>query len=122
MEEQQVVNGRITKESDYNSTLQENLPNAKTVLVLGILSIIFSSWYFALIGAVLSIFALVMANRDLAAYHSDTAKYTLSSLNNLKAGRVCAMIGLSVAILFFIMLILILAGIFTTWPFWGMID
>lgn len=121
MEEQQVVKNRA-QESDYNSTFQQNLPNSKTVLVLGILSIIFSSWYFAILGALLSILALVMANRDMTIYYSDTSKYTLSSLNNLKAGRVCAMIGLSVAILFFILFILILAGIFATWPFWGMID
>jgi magnesium-transporting ATPase (P-type) len=122
MEEQQVNKNRSLKESDYNNVIPQNLPNSKTVLVLGILSIIFSSWYFSIAGIVLSILALVMANRDLSLYYSNKSQYTLSSFNNLKAGRVCAIIGLAVAILFFIFFILILIGIFVTWPFWGMID
>jgi len=122
MEEQQADKSRSAQESDYNNVFQQNLPNSKTVLVLGILSIIFSSWYFSIAGIVLSIFALVLANRDLSLYYSNKSQYTLSSFNNLKAGRVCAIIGLAVAILFFIFFILILIGIFVTWPFWGMID
>jgi magnesium-transporting ATPase (P-type) len=122
MEEQQITKNRSSQESDYNNVYQQNLPNSKTILVLGILSIIFSSWYFSVVGVVLSILALVLANRDLSLYYSDKSKYTLTSYNNLKAGRVCAIIGLTVAILFFIFFILILFGIFVTWPFWGMID
>ena len=122
MEEQQADRSRSGQESDYNNVFQQNLPNSKTVLVLGILSIVFSSWYFSIAGIVLSIFALVLANRDLSLYYSNKSQYTLSSFNNLKAGRVCALIGLAVAILFFIFFILILIGIFVTWPFWGMID
>jgi len=122
MEEQQADKNRSLQESDYNNVIQQNLPNSKTVLVLGILSIVFSSWYFSVAGVVLSILALVLAKRDLSLYYSSKSQYTLSSFNNLKAGRVCAIIGLAVAILFFIFFILILVGIFVTWPFWGMID
>jgi hypothetical protein len=122
MEEQQAHNKQFSHESDYNHVSQENLPNSKTVLVLGILSIIFSCWYFSIAGVALGIIALVLANRDLALYFGNKTQYTLSSYNNLKAGRVCAIIGLVVAILFFIVFILILIGIFVTWPFWGMID
>ena len=122
MEEQQTKKNRSPQESDYNNIFQQNLPNSKTVLVLGILSIVFSSWYFSVVGVVLSILALVLANRDFSLYYSNKTQYTLSSFNNLKAGRVCAIIGLAVSILFFIFFILILIGIFVTWPFWGMID
>jgi M penetrans paralogue family 26 len=122
MEEQQADKNHTRQESDYNNVFQQNLPNSKTVLVLGILSIVLSSWYFSIAGVVLSILALVLANRDLSLYYSNKSQYTLSSFNNLKAGRVCAIIGLAVAILFFIFFILILIGIFVTWPFWGMID
>jgi len=122
MEEQQADKNRSHQESDYNNVFRQNLPNSKTVLVLGLLSIVFSSWYFSVIGVVLSILALVLANRDLSLYYSNQSQYTLSSFNNLKAGRVCAIIGLAVAIVFFIFFILILFGIFVTWPFWGMID
>jgi hypothetical protein len=122
MEEQQTPKNHSPQESDYNNVFQHNLPNSKTVLVLGILSIVFSSWYFSVAGIVLSILALALAKRDLSLYYSNKSLYTLSSFNNLKAGRVCAIIGLAVAILFFIFFILILIGIFVTWPFWGMVD
>jgi hypothetical protein len=110
------------QESDYHTSVQVNLPNARKVLVLGVLSIVFSSWYFAIIGVILSLRALVLANHDLAHYSAGKSQYSLSSYNNLKAGRVCAMIGLSVSILFCILFLLILLGIFSTWPFWGMVD
>jgi hypothetical protein len=122
MEEEQTDKNHSNRESDYNNVFQQNLPNSRTVLVLGVLSIVFSIWYFSIAGVVLSIFALVLANRDLSLYYINKSKYTLSSFNNLKAGRVCAIIGLTVALLFFIFFILILFGIFVTWPFWGMID
>jgi hypothetical protein len=122
MEEDKTPKNRFPQENDYNDALQRNLPNSRIVLILGILSIVFSSWYFSIIGIVLSILALMLANRDFSLYNSNKNHYTLSSFNNLKAGQVCAIIGLSVAILFFIFFILILAGIFATWPFWGMID
>ncbi len=122
MEEQQTNQKHSNLESDYNKLIQQNLPNSTTVLVLGILSIVFSCWYFSIVGVVLSILALVLANRDLSLYYSNESQYTLSSFNNVKAGRICAIIGLAVAIIFFIFFILILVGIFVTWPFWGMID
>ena len=122
MEEQQANQKYSNQESEYNKVIQQNLPNSTTVLVLGILSIVFSCWYFSIVGVVLSILALVLANRDLSLYYSNKTQYTLSSFNNVKAGRICAIIGLAVAIIFFIFFILILVGIFVTWPFWGMID
>jgi hypothetical protein len=122
MEEQQAPKNHSQQETDYNNVFHQNLPNSRTVLVLGVLSIVFSSWYFFIVGVTLSIFALVLANRDLSLYYSNKTQYTLNSYNNLKAGRVCAIIGLAVGILFFVFFILILVGIFVTWPFWGMID
>jgi M penetrans paralogue family 26 len=122
MEEQQASQKNSNQEINYNKLIQQNLPNSTIVLVLGILSIVFSCWYFSIVGVVLSIIALVLANRDLSLYYSNKSQYTLSSFNNVKAGRICALIGLVVAIIFFIFFVLILVGIFVTWPFWGMID
>lgn len=99
-----------------------DLPNSTAVLVLGILSIVLSCWYFSIIGVVLSIIALVLSGKDLTRYYSNPDQFTVSSFNNLKAGRVCAIIGLTVAIIFFIFMVLILVGVFVTMPFWGMID
>ena len=109
-------------ENDYHHLLPVNLPNSRRVLVLGVLSIVFSSWYFALVGIVLGTGALYFAKRDQMLYDSNRNHYSLVSYNNLKAGRVCAVIGLSVSILFCLFFFLILAGVFVTWPFWGMID
>ena len=122
MDEKHVAGRSPGLENDYHHLLPVNLPNARNVLVLGVLSIVFSSWYFAVVGVFLSARALILASRDLSLYNSDRSHYSLSSYNNLKAGRVCAIIGLSVSILFCLLLILILIGVFATWPFWGMID
>jgi|WetSurMetagenome_2_1015567.scaffolds.fasta_scaffold399503_2 hypothetical protein len=106
----------------YTEPTQQNLPNSTPVLVLGILSIVFSCWYFSIIGVVLGIIALVLSGRDLALYQTNPQKYTLGSFNNVKAGRTCAIIGLSVAVLFFIIVMLVIFGILASMPFWGMMD
>lgn len=63
------------------------LPNATAVLVLGILSIV--------ICFICGIIALVMANKDLALYRNNPGLYSEASYNNIKAGRICAIIGLA---------------------------
>ena len=122
MEEQQFNQPTPPQGGEHSYLNQQNLPNATAVLVLGILSIVLSCWYFSIIGVILSIIALVLASKDLTLYYSKPNEYTLSSFNNLKAGRVCAIIGLTVAIIFFIFLVLILVGVLVSLPFWGMID
>lgn len=106
----------------FSQPSQQNLPNSTSVLTLGILSIVFSIWYVSIIGVILSIIALVLSGKDIALYNANTANYTLSSFNNLKAGRICAFIGLTVALIFFVIIILVVFGILVTMPFWGMIE
>jgi hypothetical protein len=119
MEEQPV---NPAPQQKYTEPVQENLPNSTPVLILGILSIILSWWLFSFLGMVLGIVALVLAGKDMTLYASEPARYTLNSYNNLKAGRTCAIIGLCVAVVFFIIMMLIIFGILATMPFWGMID
>jgi magnesium-transporting ATPase (P-type) len=119
MEEQPV---NPASQQHYTEPVQQNLPNSTPVLVLGILSIVLSCWYFSFLGVILGIIALVLAGKDMTLYQSDPRKYTLSSFNNLKAGRTCAIIGLSVAVVFFVIMMLVIFGILATMPFWGMID
>ncbi len=69
--------------------MQQPLQNATAVLVLGILSLVICG-----VGLVLSIIALVLANKDLKIYNSSPELYTPGSLSNLKGGRICAIIGL----------------------------
>lgn len=79
--------------------MQQTLPNATVVLVLGILSIVTCCCY-GVIGLILAIIALVMAKKDRALYAMNMSAYTESSFKNLNAGRVCAIIGLILNILY----------------------
>jgi hypothetical protein len=119
MEEQPI---QPAPQQQYSEPVQQNLPNSTPVLILGILSIVLSCWYFSFLGIVLGIVALVLAGKDMTLYQSGPARYTLSSYNNLKAGRTCAIIGLSVAVVFFIIMMMIIFGILATMPFWGMVE
>lgn len=68
------------------------LPNSTTVLVLGILSI--PCCCFSIVSVILSIIALVLAKKDLDKYYLNSRGYSEKSYKNLKAGKVCAIIGL----------------------------
>ncbi len=99
----------------------QNLPNSTTILILGILSILLCWWHLlSFAGIVLGIIALVLANKEFSVYRKNPSGYTLSSLNNVRTGRICAIIGLSISILIFIFVILLIMGILASLPFWGM--
>ena len=119
MEEQPV---NPAPQQQYSEPVQQNLPNSTPVLILGIASIVLSCWYFSFLGIILGIVTLILAGKDMALYRAAPQKYTLPSFNNLKAGRTCAIIGLSMAIVFFIIMMLIIFGILVSIPFFGMID
>ncbi|WP_293298715.1 CCC motif membrane protein [Pedobacter sp. UBA4863] len=85
--------------------MQQALPNATAVLVLGILSIVTCCCFYGAISLVLAIIALVLAKKDKVLYFANTGFYTESSYKNLNAGRVCAIIGLVFGILIVIALI-----------------
>lgn len=96
----------------YNSEMsppaQNDLPNATAVLVLGILSIVFVG----LIGAILAIISLSMWGNVKSLYEADPSQYTAASYSRAKAGRVCAIVGLSLLGLA-ILIVLLLAIIFS---------
>lgn len=62
------------------------LPNGTATLVLGILSIV--------VCFICGIVALVISKRDVEAYKNNPELYTAASYSNIKAGRVCALIGI----------------------------
>ncbi|MDI1256609.1 MAG: CCC motif membrane protein [Flavobacterium sp.] len=82
---------------------KRELPNATAVLVLGIISIP-TSFCYGIIGIVLGIITLVLSNRDLKRYREEPELYT--GLQNLNAGRICGIIGLSIGSLFFIIFLI----------------
>lgn len=102
-----------------NNTLDNNfsnnqtvisLPNSTAVLVLGILSIVMCFCY-GIIGLILGIIGLSLAGKDLQRYNANQGAYTTSSYNNLKAGRVCAIIGTILSSLYFIVIIIYLIAV-----------
>jgi M penetrans paralogue family 26 len=74
---------------------QQPLPNATAVLVMGILSIVICG-----IGVVLGIIALVLAKKDTELYNAGMEIYAPSSYSNLKAGKICGVIGIILSSLF----------------------
>ncbi len=81
------------------------LPNATATLVLGILSIV--------VCFICGIVALVISNKDVALYKANPELYTESSYSNIKAGRICAIIGLALLALGLIIYIFIIVFAFS---------
>lgn len=88
-----------------NLTRQVPLPNSTAVLVLGISSIILC-WCQGIVGLILAVVALVLANRDLALYTTNPQNFTLNSFSNIKTGRTIAIIGLVLAGIFLFSIII----------------
>jgi hypothetical protein len=90
------------------------LPNASTILILGIFSIVIGCCcgLFALIGLVLGIVALSLAPKTIEIYLANPSGYTESSFKNINAGKICAIIGIVInGLLMFIGLIyLVIVG------------
>lgn len=75
--------------TNYNNAVP--LPNATATLVLGILSIV--------ICFICGIIALVISNKDVALYRNNPELYSEASYNNIKAGRICAIIGIALQVI-----------------------
>lgn len=94
----------------------KSLPNSTAVLVLGIVSIVMC-WTLGIIGLACSIIALILFKKDNARYKATPNKYTLASYKNMKAGQVCAIIGLclsALVFLYYLFAFIILGGILST--------
>ncbi len=109
--------------SSSNSFIpQKKLPNSVAVLVLGIVSIP-TCFCYGIVGLVCGIIALVLSNKDLNLYATNPQEFDLASYNNLKAGRVCAIVGLSLSALYLLYVIVVLAFLgtaLTLMPFGSM--
>lgn len=87
---------------------QQNLPNSVGVLVLGILSIVFC-WCYGIPGLALGIISLIMAKKANALYSNSPETYTESSFKNVKAGKICAIVGLCLSSVYAIFIIIYVA-------------
>ena len=90
----------------------KNLPNSTAVLVLGIISIV-TCLFYGVIGLVCGIIALVLFKKDNNLYNSNPSLYTEPSYKNLKAGQICAIIGLSLSALFILFMVFVFGAIFS---------
>ena len=89
--------------------MQQSLPNATAVLILGILSIVTCCCFYGLLSLVLAIIAIILAKKDKAQYFANAGMFTEGSYKNLNAGRVCAIIGLVLSIIIIIACIIFVA-------------
>jgi hypothetical protein len=104
--------------------VKRNLPNASAVLVLGICSIPTCLCY-GFPGFICALVALILSRNDFKAYKTNPDAYTTSSYNNLNAGRICAIIGLSFSslVVLYVLFWIIVAGTiaFTSAP-WNLMN
>jgi hypothetical protein len=85
--------------------VQQNLPGAGGILAMGIIAIPFC---LGLIGLILSIITLTNSKKAMDKYYMEPELYTESSLKQVKAGRVCAIVSLS--LMGFILLLVIMVN------------
>jgi hypothetical protein len=77
------------------------LPGAGGILAMGIISIPLAAG----IGPILGIVALATSGKPTRDYKANPEKYTPGSYSNLKAGKTCAIIGLSLTVLVVLLVI-----------------
>lgn len=99
--------GQNVNQPINNQFGQVSVPNSGAVLTLGILSIVLCICA-GIVGLICGIIALVLANKAMTMYKANPNNYTLSSFNNLKGGKVCAIIGTVLSSLYFIYYVIIL--------------
>lgn len=94
-------------DNEVQSNFQGNqtIPGAGGILTMGILSIVFAG----IIGIILGIIALNNSKEALSEYNKNPSKYNPSSLSQVKAGKTCAIVGLSIAGFALLILVLVLA-------------
>jgi hypothetical protein len=93
------------------------IPNSTAVLVLGILSIVFFCCCYGFLGLALGIIAMVLANQGLKKYNENPGAYSQGSLGNLKGGRICAIIGVILSALIFVVYLAIIIFSGTSWMY-----
>jgi hypothetical protein len=93
-------------DSQFNQN--QPVPHATAVLVLGIISIVGCLCY-GIVGLICGIIALVLASKARAAYNQNPGMYLQSSYSNMKAGRICAIIGTSLSAVYMAIMIIYLA-------------
>lgn len=90
------------------SEIKKNVPYSVAVLVLGIVSIP-TCFCYGVVGLAASIIAMVLAKKGKEAYLVNPEEFKEGSFKNLKAGRICAIIGLVLSTIYLIIVLISLA-------------
>jgi uncharacterized membrane-anchored protein len=88
--------------------MQQDVPNATLVLVMGICSIVICG-----LQPILGVIGLVMSGTGKKLYEANPSMYKESSYKNLNAGRICSIIGICLGILVWIYWIVVFVVIGT---------
>lgn len=86
--------------------MKQKLPNANTVLILGILSI-FTCCLYGIVGIILGIIAIILANKDLKLYLENPENY--NNYSAVTTGRILAIIGIALSGIYLIFTIYFLS-------------
>lgn len=119
---QENINQQFNQQFGQSSG-QQQLPNSTAVLVLGIISIV-GCFCYGVVGVVLGIIAIVLAGKAKKLYDQNPTMYSEASFKNMKAGRICAIVGLCLSaayLVFFIVYIAIIGSVLSGLP-WGMMQ
>lgn len=98
--------GYSTASGQHSAMGIQSLPESTAVLILGILSIL-GSFCYGIPGLILGIIAVAMAVKPERLYKADPGRYSASSYNNMRAGKICGIVGICLAAL--ILLIAVIA-------------
>jgi len=101
-----------TETNDFQSPSPKNelklpAPHSNAILTLGILSIVTCCCCNGIIGIILSIIAIILATKSKREFKRNSDIYNEKTLGKVNAGRTCAIIGLTVGILMFVIAIIV---------------
>ena len=120
MENQGTPNQETVNQQFNQQFGQQPLLNSTAVLVLGIISIL-GCYCVGIVGLICGIITLVLASKATKLVNANPEAYSVGSVKNMKAGRVCCIIGTSLSAIYFIFWIfyfMVLGAAFSMMP-WG---
>lgn len=96
---------------EIGGAMPKSLPNATAVLVLGILSIV-TFWIYGVLGVIMAIIALVLHKNDKKVYDQNRMAYQ-QAFDTSNAGKICAIIGLVLSGLVFLLSLVAIVALTT---------
>lgn len=89
---------------DQDQSSSSRMKNSIAVLVLGILSIV-TCFCYGIIGVILGIIALSLSRAEWSAHKANPERFRDGDVSNMRAGRICATIGVCLGGLYSLILI-----------------